>query len=294
MFEKLKANMLFKSLLKRPDISKAYKMVDESDSWYDTISCVHRSLDEIKKNHREVLEIKSFDNYKLKAIYYPCENSAKTMIWVHGYTSHAERESAFPSLFYRSLGYNVLIPYLRAHDISQGKYISFGALESKDLLLWVNKINEINKQGSIIIHGLSMGGGVALFACNKEMENVKAIIADAPSTSIRDFFNNVSKEVFKEEGEKVAMHAINRFEKEFNVNIDDYNAINIVKDSKYPILLSAGSNEHMDEELNMLKDNNPLYSEVIILPGCNHGNGMYKQTKLYQDKIKEFIEKYVR
>ena len=112
--------------------------------------------------------------------------------------------------------------------------------------------------------------------------------------SIPFFFNNVSKEVFKEEGEKVAMHAINRFEKEFNVNIDDYNAINIVKDSKYPILLSAGSNEHMDEELNMLKDNNPIYSEVIILPGCNHGNGMYKQTKLYQDKIKEFIEKYVR
>ena len=61
------------------------------------------------------------------------------MIWVHGYTSHAERESAFPSLFYRSLGYNVLIPYLRAHDISQGKYISFGALESKDLLLFYDE-----------------------------------------------------------------------------------------------------------------------------------------------------------
>ena len=100
--------------------------------------------------------------------------------------------------------------------------------------------------------------------------------------------------VTNEEGEKVAKYAIKRFEKEFNVNIDDYNAINIVKDSKYPILLSAGSNEHMDEELNMLKDNNPLYSEVIILPGCNHGNGMYKQTKLYQDKIKEFIKKYVK
>ena len=50
----------------------------------------------------------------------------------------------------------------------------------------------------------------------------------------------------------------------------------------------------MDEELNTLKDNNPIYSEVIILPGCNHGNGMYKQTKLYQDTIKEFIERYVK
>ena len=109
-----------------------------------------------------VVCIYSFDNYKLKAIYYPCKNSSKTMIWVHGYTSHAERESAFPSLFYRSLGYNVLIPYLRAHDISQGKYISFGALEHLDMINWGNKVNSINPNGKIILHGLSMGGGIVL------------------------------------------------------------------------------------------------------------------------------------
>ena len=67
--------------------------------------------------------------------------------------------------------------------------------------------------------------------------------------------NNVSKDFFNEDGEEIAKYAIKRFEKEFNVNIDDYNAIDIVKESKYPILLSAGSNEHMDEELNTLKDN---------------------------------------
>ena len=32
---------------------------------------------------------------------------------------------------------------------------------------------------------------------------------------------------------------------------------------------------------------------VLILPGCNHGNGMYKQTELYQGAIREFVEKYM-
>ena len=36
----------------------------------------------------------------------------------------------------------------------------------------------------------------------------------------------------------------------------------------------------------------PKETEIIILPGCNHGNGMYKQTKLYQSVIKEFIGRY--
>ena len=33
--------------------------------------------------------------------------------------------------------------------------------------------------------------------------------------------------------------------------------------------------------------------DIIILPGCNHGNGMYKQTKMYQEAIKEFIQKAI-
>ena len=50
-----------------------------------------------------------------------------------------------------------------------------------------------------------------------------------------------------------------------------------------------GSMENMDEVLNKIKENNPHKSTVLILPGCNHGNGMYKQTKLYQDAIQAFL-----
>ena len=122
MFEKLKGNILFHQLLKRPDINKAYAMVGPEDSWYDTITTVHHSLAQIQKLPHEDWQITSHDGLALKALYYP-GSSKKTMIWVHGYTSHAERESAFPSLFYRSLGFNVLIPYLRAHGPSEGTYI---------------------------------------------------------------------------------------------------------------------------------------------------------------------------
>ena len=291
MFEKFKGNMFFKMALKRPNINKAYAMVKESDSWYDTIKKVHESLDEIRKNPHEILEITSKDNLKLKAVYYPNSKASDiTVICVHGYTSHAEREWAFPGLFYLSLGYNVLIPYQRAHGISEGKYIGFGAAEYIDMMGWVDKINEMHPNGQIVIHGLSMGGGIVLDMSKYEMKNVKALISDAPNISIESFFTNVTKMVFKTDSDKIATYAIKRFEKEFDCNIKDFEAVDVVANSKYPILLSAGSNENLEEMFDSIKKANPNETDIVILPGCNHGNGMYKQTELYQGRIKQFLE----
>ncbi len=290
MLEKFKANIMFKKLLQRPDINKAYTMVKPSDSWYDTITKVHNSLEEIQKLPHETLEITSHDNLKLKGIYYPAKNGSDvTVICIHGYTSHAEREWAFPGLFYLSLGYNVLIPYQRAHGISEGEYITVGALEEKDIERWIDKVNEMHSNGCIFLHGLSMGGGIALYLSDKEIKNVKGIISDAPNIRIKGMFEDVAGHVFKKDSEKVVLFACERFNKEFNVDIDDYDAMEIIKNCKYPILLSAGSMENKVEEFEKLKKNNPNRTEMIVLEGCNHGNGMYKQTEIYQNKIKEFI-----
>lgn len=293
MFEKIKGNILFTKLLKRPDINKAYAMVTETDSWFDTISTVHKSLDMIHKLHHEILEIISDDNLKLKGIFYP-NNSDTTVICVHGYTSHAEREWAFPGLFYLSLGYNVLIPYQKAHGLSEGKYIAFGSLEVFDMMKWVNKINNIHPRGKVIIHGLSMGGGIVLNLSNREMENVKCLISDAPNLSIEGFFKRVSKNVFKTDSDLIAKCAITRYKKEFGYEPKEFDSLNIISSSKYPILLSAGSLEEREEDFEKIKKINPKETEFIILPGCNHGNGMYKQTEMYQECIKQFINKYIK
>lgn len=292
MFEKIKARLVFGRLLARPDINEAYKMVGPEDSWYETISCVHRSLAEIRRLPHKTLEIKSSDGLILKGIYYPAENgSDKTVICIHGYSSHAEREWAFPGLFYHSLGFNVLIPYQRAHGISEGKRITFGAMESFDIIGWAAKINEMTPSGSILFHGLSMGGLITILASANEIPGVKAIISDAPSPGIESFYKNVSKEVFKTNCEKIALYAMADFNKETGCDARSLNALDHIKNGKYPLLLSAGELENIDGFLNELKDLNPAPTEIIILPGCNHGNGMYKQTEMYQRKIKEFINK---
>ena len=292
MFNHIKSNILFNKLFSRPNIENAYKMVAPTDSWYDTITTVHNSLARIKEYNHKTVMITSHDGLKLSGIYYP-NNSDVTVISVHGYTSHAEREFAFPGLFYKSLGYNVLIPYQRAHGLSEGKYLTFGPLEHMDMLKWIDYVNEINPNGQIILHGLSMGGGILLHLCNKEAKNVKCMVVDAPSGSANDFLKNVSNEVFKKSGPKVYKNILKKYQRTFNVNLEEYDLMKFVTENKYPTLLSAGEMEGRSQQFNYLTSISPSPIDNIILPGCNHGNGMYKQTELYQSKIKEFINKYI-
>ena len=292
MFERLKVNTFFNRLMGRPDIDKAYAMVGPEDSWYKTITKVHESLAEIRQLPHEHLNIVSHDGLKMEGIYYSC-GSKKTMIWVHGYTSHAERESAFPGLFYRSLGFNVLVPYLRAHGLSEGKYLSFGALEYRDLQIWVKKINELVPDGEILIHGISMGGGIVLDLASVQMENVKCLVIDAPSESIEGFLRGTTSYSFKEKADKIYPYVYKRFIKEFSADPYDFNRIQTIQNGKYPILLSAGSMENCDELFAQLEKTNPGPTHTVILPGCNHGNGMYKQTQMYQDAIRDFINQYM-
>ena len=292
MFEAIKARYLFRKYLKRPDIMEAYKMVGPEDSWYDTITTVHNSLAEIQKLPHENWEITSHDGLTLKGIFYP-GTTDKTMIWIHGYTSHGERESAFPGLFYHSLGYNVLIPYLRAHGPSEGKYISFGPMEALDIKSWIDLLNQ-KAPGSILIHGLSMGGGVALDLATMELENVKCMVVDAPSYCISEFFGWQARSNSSMHPEKLLSCLYQRFRKEFGVNAEDYDRRETIRGGKYPILFTAGSMEEQEEVLYLMKERNPQPTEVLILPGCNHGNGMYKQTELYQKAIREFAGRYMK
>lgn len=288
MFDQWRADRLFHKRLKRPDISVAYAMKDENDSWYDTLCKVHNALAEIQKLSHETITIISADGLELKAIHYPCrvENAKNaTVIFVHGYTSHAEREWAFPGLFYHAAGYHVIIPYQRAHGLSEGKYISLGALERQDMVLWLQKAAQLHPDTELVVHGLSMGGSIALELADLECAKLKCIISDAPSMGGEEWFSRCTHGVLA--GIK------RRFLREFGVALTDTDVRRYVRASRRPILLAAGSMENREEQFDELKQLNPQKTEIVILPGCNHGNGMYKQTERFQAALTEFLNQHV-
>ena len=86
---------------------------------------------------------------------------------------------------------------------------------------------------------------------------------------------------------------LQRFQEVFGVDAAGYDRQVTIRNCRYPLLLTAGSMENQEEILSVLKERNPQPTTVLILPGCNHGNGMYKQTQMYQNAIREFAEQYM-
>ena len=86
-------------------------------------------------------------------------------------------------------GWNVLLPDMRTHGESEGKYIGMGWLDRLDVLKWIDLIRERDEQAQIILHGVSMGGATVMMTSGEALpENVRAVIDDCGYTSVWDIF----------------------------------------------------------------------------------------------------------
>ena len=54
-------------------------------------------------------------------------------------------------------------------------------------------------------------------------------------------------------------------------------------------MLARGENEELQEYFDEIVKSNPNKTKVVVLKGCDHGNGMYKETEVFQSAIKEFL-----
>jgi fermentation-respiration switch protein FrsA (DUF1100 family) len=141
------------------------------------------------QNWRE-LEITSGDGLKLRGRWLPPadKKSKKAALLFHGYHSMPHNDFCLTARWLYDKGYGVFLPSQRAHGLSEGSYICFGAKERRDCRLWVDKILELaGKDAQLVLGGVSMGATTVLLAAGLGLpDNVKAIFADCGFTSPKE------------------------------------------------------------------------------------------------------------
>lgn len=136
------------------------------------------------QNPQEII-VDSFDGLKLLAYNLPAQNAKGTWLLIHGHHSGPLREFAGLAKFYHELGYNVVLPYQRAHGKSEGEYITFGVKERYDVRDWILKINEIYGDTlPLYLEGISMGCATVLMTLGFDLpSNLLSVVADCGYTS---------------------------------------------------------------------------------------------------------------
>ena len=244
-----------------------------------------------------VLHMKSFDGLNLCARFYPTDNARGTIMLVHGYRSPAKRDFSCAAEMYRSLGLNLLLIDQRCNGESEGKLITFGIKEHRDVVGWANLLSEkYGKDMPIFMSGLSMGATSVLMASGMKLpENVKGIIADSSFTSPVDIMKEVAIQNFHIKADvflplmDLLCKAIGKF------SIYETSTTASVKNATVPLLFIHGeadgfvpcSMTHTAFEA----ATGDKY--ILTVPNADHGIAYLVDKQAVVNTVSDFINRYI-
>ena len=237
----------------------------------------------------EVWTLESFDRLTLHAKKFsPAEETNRWAILIHGYG----RDGTFAYDYaeeYLKRGWNVLIPDLRAAGESEGQFITMGALESRDVLLWAEKIPQ---DAQIIIHGVSMGAATTLLTAAQEPKNLVAVVEDCGYTSAYEMFAAQLEKIFGLPEYPVMPCANLVCKLKTGVKISDAAPLEVVDKIKVPVLFIHGDADGLVpfEMMGRLYDACAAPKDKFIVEGAGHADAKRTNPAAYFDKVFTFLE----
>lgn len=223
------------------------------------------------------------------------EPSDKWVICVHGYTSSPKRMGSY-ALHHHNRGYNVLLPVLRGHDISDHKHITMGWLDRLDMVDWIDYLNTIYDDISIVLHGVSMGAATVMMTTGEDLpENVKCCIADCGFSTVWEEFENELKDEFKFPVPSALLTPATIVSKAVNgFGFNEASSIAQLQKSKTPTLFIHGENDkfvpYRMMDLNYNSASCP--KEKLSIPDAEHANSHLVHPEIYWPETFKFIDKY--
>lgn len=235
----------------------------------------------------------SFDGLSLHARYYHVKDGAPLNIGFHGYRATALRDFCVGANESLKRGHNLLLIDQRGQGKSEGKTITMGVKEHRDVLSWVEFANaHFGEKTKIILYGVSMGAASVVMSTALPLpENVTGVIADCPYNAPKDILLNVCK---KDMGinPKIAYPFIwlaARIFGHFDVNA--ISCEKAVRNAKIPVLILHGEDDRyvpceMSEEIEKA---NPAMVTRYTFPNAGHGISFFSDKKRYREITEAFF-----
>lgn len=167
-------------------VTAAFRSGDDSDPYFDKVRAAEKEVFALGLSELSIL---SYDGLKLRSYYYKNpQQTGKLVILSHGMRSSGTGEFAFLHRYYVARGFDLLFVDHRACGRSEGKYLGYGYLESRDLISWAQFANQLyENRVRIYMHGVSMGAAAVLLASADKslLANVQSVVSDCAYTSMR-------------------------------------------------------------------------------------------------------------
>ena len=275
---------LDKVALSKTPYGRFYDHIVEGDKW-------------LKEHEAKEVFIKSHDGLELCALWVPAKNPRATAMLVHGYRSCFLADFGLAFDMYHKMGFNLLLPYQRAHGKSKGIWITFGVKESRDMQNWVVFHNENFGCFPMFACGLSMGASTVMYMTDAELpSNVSCVIADCGFTSPREILEHVYKRT-THLPPVLSMWVAELLACIFaGFSLMEKDSRKSLANSKLPIALIHGDIDDFVPCDMSRESYNACISpkRILIVEGARHGVSYIKDKERYKDFVVDFIEENIR
>lgn len=239
-------------------------------------------------------------NEKLHAFYLSAkEPTKKTAVLVHGYKDCAFMMLRYGYIYNTSLNYNILVPDLHAHGLSEGKNIQMGWKDRLDVLRWISVADEVfGGNTKIVVHGLSMGAATTMMTSGEEAvpNCVKAFIEDCGYTSVWDEFSGEIKNQFGLPAFPLLNCASLACQLRYGWNFKEASALKQVAKCKHPMLFIHGDNDDFVPSymVHPLHEAHPGPKDIWIAKGSAHAMAYHDHPEEYVEVITNYLNKYIK
>ncbi len=266
--------------LQKTSYGKYYKHIIAADQW-------------LTDHSAEDVSIISDDGLQLHALWIPAKDPKGTILLAHGYRSTKLVDFGMVYDFYHEHGMNILVPDQRSHGKSQGRFITFGVKESKDMLRWIEYHNRRFGRHQMILSGLSMGASTVLYLADEPLpDNVKGIIADCGFTSPKDILSSVFTNVTHLPAVPT-IWATELFARLFaGFSLTEKDSRKTLAKNRLPILMVHGKEDgfvpcSMTEE-GFAACTGP--KQLLLVDGADHGVSFIVDKPRYTSMVTEFLK----
>lgn len=225
----------------------------------------------------------------------------RTAVVVHGYTNNSIDMQHIARIYNKEMHYNVVLPDLHGHGLSQGDDIQMGWFDRLDVLKWIDlapkMFSTVGDSMRLVVHGISMGAATTMCVSGEHTPDyVKCFVEDCGYTSAWDEFAHELRGRFSLPEFPLLYTASWLTQAKYGWSFKEASPLKQVAKCKKPMFFIHGDKDTFVPTWMVypLYEAKPQPKQLWIAPGSEHAFAYRDHREEYIKKVEAFVGKYCK